>query len=40
MPLKVVKRKGKYITVHKVTGKVSKPISKDRAKAKAKASYR
>ena len=39
MPLKAVKRKGKYVTVHKVTGKVSKPVSKRRAKAKAKASY-
>ncbi len=39
MPLKVVKRKGKYVTVHKVTGRVSKPVSKKKAKAKAKASY-
>ena len=39
MPLKVKKIKGKYVTVHKVTGKVSKPVSKKRDKAKAKASY-
>ncbi len=39
MPLKVKKIKGKYVTVHKVTGKVSKPVSRKRAKAKAKASY-
>ncbi len=39
MPLKVRKVKGKYVTVHKVTGKVSRPVSKRKAKAKAKASY-
>ena len=39
MPLKVRKVKGKYVTVHKVTGRVSKPVSKRKAKAKAKASY-
>ena len=39
MPLKAKKVKGKYVTVHKVTGKVSRPVSKRKAKARAKASY-